>query len=556
MMRVVQGRAGARDTLLVVTAMMGLLLAGCPSRGVVCAPGLEQCGNTCVDLRSDKANCSACGIACGSLQICGDGACACREGTTACNGTCSDVTSDDRNCGACGTVCGAGEVCADSVCTPAQSCGGATCAAGETCVNGTTCECSAGFTRCGTSCVDLSQNPDHCGACDAGCADVQTCSTGACTYALAATCNYTGQVVGLTGMGLTGPPVQAPVDMLQSLVAHRRNVLAGSTTTLMYQLGPTLTPLSGEFTTGASPIFAHSEPPYLFVVNSGANTLQVVKETGSMAPMVGGGFGQAEGLGFETVDELSLGENTSPQGVARVGNSLYVPLYGNFFPGGDVSAGQKIAVVDATDPEALVLGTPIDLSGLALQTYPDQTSVPGPFAIAAHQGNLYVALNNINPDTYGPGGPGLLAKVTLPGGEVSVVPLDHDNCENVFDVASVGDKLVVSCAGTARYGDVEPWPVVAIEKSSLVLLGADDALLATYPFACVGEGCTLAQSGRITVDGDRVLAGDAAAGRLVILRVTEGGFEELRGFSASSPQPPAQVCPAGSNNVGNIVVLQ
>lgn len=41
-------------------------------------------------------------------------------------------------------------------------------------------ECSAGQTRCGTECVDLSSNDQHCGACDAACAVGQACTAGKC----------------------------------------------------------------------------------------------------------------------------------------------------------------------------------------------------------------------------------------------------------------------------------------------------------------------------------------------------------------------------------------
>lgn len=40
--------------------------------------------------------------------------------------------------------------------------------------------CTDGLTRCGNRCVRIYDDPLHCGACDASCADDQTCANGAC----------------------------------------------------------------------------------------------------------------------------------------------------------------------------------------------------------------------------------------------------------------------------------------------------------------------------------------------------------------------------------------
>ena len=49
----------------------------------------------------------------------------------------------------------------------------------ENCVDGT-CACRTGKTRCGTRCVDLRNNENHCGACDTPCPEDQTCRDGHC----------------------------------------------------------------------------------------------------------------------------------------------------------------------------------------------------------------------------------------------------------------------------------------------------------------------------------------------------------------------------------------
>ena len=40
-----------------------------------CAPGLADCGGTCVDLGTDAAHCGRCGNACGAGQTCRNGRC-------------------------------------------------------------------------------------------------------------------------------------------------------------------------------------------------------------------------------------------------------------------------------------------------------------------------------------------------------------------------------------------------------------------------------------------------------------------------------------------------
>src|SRR5690606_10609509 len=103
-----------KAVLMVLACVGALAFTGCPSTGADCAPGLERCGEACIDPQSDKTHCGACGIACGALQICTEGTCGCREGTVDCNGACVVVESANEHCGACGNVCGEGEICADS----------------------------------------------------------------------------------------------------------------------------------------------------------------------------------------------------------------------------------------------------------------------------------------------------------------------------------------------------------------------------------------------------------------------------------------------------------
>lgn len=71
-----------------------------------------------------------------------------------------DISLDPDHCGACGTSCAAGEVCSAGSCQPS---------------------CGAGLTQCDRSCADLSTHPSHCGACNQGCIAGQQCINGTCT---------------------------------------------------------------------------------------------------------------------------------------------------------------------------------------------------------------------------------------------------------------------------------------------------------------------------------------------------------------------------------------
>lgn len=82
-----------------------------------CASGLTACSSDCVDVKSDKNNCGACGTVC--PVVCANGACAtsCPPPTTNCSGSCVDTQSSVANCGACGTRCEGGKVCTSGACS-------------------------------------------------------------------------------------------------------------------------------------------------------------------------------------------------------------------------------------------------------------------------------------------------------------------------------------------------------------------------------------------------------------------------------------------------------
>ena len=44
-----------------------------PDTGLICAGGASKCGDKCVDLQNDPANCGACATACKSGEVCAAG---------------------------------------------------------------------------------------------------------------------------------------------------------------------------------------------------------------------------------------------------------------------------------------------------------------------------------------------------------------------------------------------------------------------------------------------------------------------------------------------------
>ncbi|MBW2264237.1 MAG: hypothetical protein JRG91_19910, partial [Deltaproteobacteria bacterium] len=81
----------------------------------------------------------------------------CGEGETLCDGECVDTSEDPMNCGACDNECGADEICLWGECVP---------------------DCADPLYPCGDDCVDLTSDASNCGACGVQCDLPHT--TGSC----------------------------------------------------------------------------------------------------------------------------------------------------------------------------------------------------------------------------------------------------------------------------------------------------------------------------------------------------------------------------------------
>jgi hypothetical protein len=523
--------------LAVALAGLGLLLGGCPDEGVVCGEGLTRCNLTCEDTTSDSENCGACGVACGQAQVCVEGACQCREGSTQCGSQCAVLSSDAQNCGACGTACGPTEVCEAGACKVS---------------------CAVGLALCGGACVDLQSNAAHCGACDTVCTDARACREGSCRHDVVAACFNTGQVVGLQGgqdTAIKGPNAQVG-ERLQSAARMRDVLLALDATPLLRQARLfDYGVLPETDVTGNAPNQVLVSDPYVYVLNSTDNTLVTFQRTAEPGTLTGGTRFPG-GLGLEPVTggSVSFGANTNPFAMVKVGGELFVTLYGSLF--GDVSAGGKVARVSLANPGAPVLVEPVLQlpTGAQLQPFEGSNPIPSPAGITALNGGVYATLNNLDPTTYGPGGPGLLAKISA--STLTVDKLIHlgEGCLNPGWVAPVGNQLVVSCSGRSTYD--ASFNLVAVEKSGLVLVGANDEVLATAPLACPAgsTGCALPSAGRFAVVGSRVYLGDQNAGRVFVYEVFGNQLREVRGLGTGSS---ILACPraAGPSLVSDVVAI-
>ncbi len=520
--------------LAMMVAALGLLLEGCPQLGAECGEGLTSCFDQCVDLSSTTTHCGACGRICGQGQVCSEGTCQCQQDAKLCAGACAVVASDPNNCGTCGIFCGQGKVCESGQCKVS---------------------CSQGFTRCGDSCVDLAKDPGHCGTCETACGDAKSCHSGVCTYDVVAACFNTGQVVGIqAGTDLKGP--NRPVGDRPQGVARMQDVLLvlDAAKKLREARLVDYASLPEAPATDDAPNQVIAEEPFIYVLNSTSNTLLVFQRQTEPGPLTEG-TRFPQGLGLSPVARVDFGANTNPFGMARLGTDLWVTLYGNL--GGDVSAGGKVARVSLTDPLHPQLITPyIQLpGGEALQPFPGGNPIPSPSGIVAHRGYLYTALNSLDPNTYNPGGPGLVARINPQTQEVKYLPLG-DHCLNPGWLAPVGDKLLVSCAGQATYD--ASFNLVAVDKTSMVLLDEQDAVVSDRLIACPQSGgsCALPSAGRFAVVGNRAYVGDNNAGRIFVFDVVGSELTEVRGLDPAT-QPPIPACQreAGFSLVGDVVAI-
>ncbi|MBM7113358.1 MXAN_6577-like cysteine-rich protein [Archangium primigenium] len=523
-----------------LVALLCLVLAGCPDPEPLCPEGQSRCGVACVDLSSTSAQCGACGVACAAAELCVEGACQCRAGAALCGGVCAVTASDPAHCGGCAGA------------------GGVACAADEVCERGA---CRAACTldtsvACGRSCVDLQTDAFHCGACGTVCADARSCHAGVCADDVVAACFNTGQVVGLqAGTDVRGPSAavgtspQALAPMQDVLLVLDASMLLRQARLSDYGELPARTP------TGLVPNQVRVREPYVYVLNSTSNTLQVLRRDGEPAPAPGPRFPQ--GIPLVNVGSVNLGANTNPYAFTledtAAGPDAYVTLLGNLQT--DPSAGGRVARVSLADPAApAVTATFVLPTGEALQPFPGRSPLPAPAGVTTLGGRVYAALGNLDARDYAPAGPGFLARVEPTTGAVDLLALGPD-CLNPFWVLPVQGRLLVSCGGAATYD--RDFNLTDVRGTGLVLLEADGRVVASLPLRCAsGSSCALPSAGRFALVGPRAYVADNNAGRLFVIEVVGDTLVERKGPGPGAA-PPLLVCPRaqGPSLVSDVVAL-
>ncbi len=167
-------------------------------RDGTCVP--KQCG----DCEVCDAATGECQWTCGECQECIDGACQeCQGLDICCNGVCVDSSQNVMHCGTCNSRCIPPRQCVGGSCHVTGNCpGGTYCWACDDITDPTTCRaqcvsradmqhncilcgnfCQDGHTCCGYphGCVDLANDPLHCGACNHACTgEGQICQDSVC----------------------------------------------------------------------------------------------------------------------------------------------------------------------------------------------------------------------------------------------------------------------------------------------------------------------------------------------------------------------------------------
>lgn len=123
-----------------------------------------------VDTIDDIQNCGGCGIACGTNEECVGGACVCAATYSLCGSTCVRLTDDPNHCGICNRACSG----LYAVTAP-YVCSGGACVL--TC-DSTNADCDGSWlTGCET---DTKWDAANCGACGNACGGGEECYEGAC----------------------------------------------------------------------------------------------------------------------------------------------------------------------------------------------------------------------------------------------------------------------------------------------------------------------------------------------------------------------------------------
>ena len=131
-------------------------------RETSCSDRQLVCDGRCIDIFTDRNNCGACFLSCGSRDFCVSGYCDdCTHPFAVCGDSCVDVERDPDHCGDCFRRCSTNQRCVNGVCERVR--------------------CDGDWLEpCEHECVDTRTDRDHCGSCNFRCSDFDGCDRGQC----------------------------------------------------------------------------------------------------------------------------------------------------------------------------------------------------------------------------------------------------------------------------------------------------------------------------------------------------------------------------------------
>lgn len=591
--------------ILVVHVLSLLLFTACPSTGIVCMAGTSRCGNGCADYQIDNRNCGGCGQACLGSQQCTNGACLCRSGTQLCEGACVVIESDPRNCGACGSRCATGEVCENKTCR--SDCSPGTTRCGFSCVTVATDSNNCG--ACGTACPD--QQSCHNGSCQYDL--VAACFSTGQVVGVRSGDDVRGPLKplgsGPISLGQYGQLLLA-ADSIDNRVLQARlpglDRLSEFNTTgravnqilvdaprvyAVNSVGHTVQVLAPVGDAGCPPVPQPDAGCAVVALADGGSALPLMGDGGCFYPAVtdggcasslleDGGLGPFEledagcfvpprppppapmpcfqagadgGLQLVTIGEVDTGANTYPQGLAKSGNALFVPLYGGL--SADFAAGQKVLRVDISNPAMPTVTGTVDLTTLDLKSFDGGVAIARPYPGVEHGGSIYVPLNNFDVN-YSPAGPGFLAVINPTTLALTSIDLGTQ-CLNPVAISSHQGRLFISCGGAAVYDS--NFALVGTSSSGVLALDPVTMRRAMWSPQCPpgGDGgCMGILPSRLAVRDGRLYLGDQNGGRIFVADLlADGGISERRGYANGAPIQACGIGPFGYSNVADVLVI-
>jgi hypothetical protein len=501
--------------------LLALLLVGVTAcqKEKTCSSDLALCSGHCTSLATDAANCGACGHSCAKGESCSGGSCSCdattcggaswegkRSAGTTCGNACVDLASDPANCGACGNACAGGLLCTTN------DAGNAECAS----------DClGTGQTACGRACVNLQTHRWNCGACGRACGSKECCFGGRCVADLYLACYNSDEVREATGsLEAAGIPIDTapgPIGLAwaSDLLAVASAKWNGAETLAMVHLDPPgvrrTDVLEPKITESPDIEFLVEHGGLLYVAHTSLGTLLIATPTGAI------------------VDEVRLAPvgalDPSPLGIAFDGDKAFIALNArDEVVVLDVS-GVSSCVAGTRQPPCTSELARVDVHPLAS---PSANAMPSRIAIAGGRA-FVTLWNLTPPPafTVPPGGTGRLAAIRTADGILDADFAGTTNglidlgagCLNPADVAAQGGELYVTCGAF----DYSNFPNVAIHGAGIVPVDVSGTVAQVLPAIAPSPDPDRPWApGKLAFCGPAGYVGDRNTGRVLLFDPASG----------------------------------